>query len=170
MILGLSSHFEPILAPTQVGHGFGLPHTDENFNNADLGNCLDYTNRPSNNLRPGAYNCDRLKTMYGTVNGGRRDRFLRTAVQDDAESHISNGLGSVTATILADKYNQAISELPNVILGTFQTGDQRTLLATNVEPVENEWRVLRNHPRGGAFIRKLNDDLALEVHLVYPFN
>jgi hypothetical protein len=24
----------------EIGHGFGLPHTDENFYNADLGNCM----------------------------------------------------------------------------------------------------------------------------------
>jgi hypothetical protein len=26
--------------------GFGLPHSDESFTNADLGNCMDYTNSP----------------------------------------------------------------------------------------------------------------------------
>jgi len=28
-----------------LGHGFGLPHTDERFWNRDQGNCMDYTNR-----------------------------------------------------------------------------------------------------------------------------
>ena len=56
----------------EIGHGFGLPHTDENFNNKDLGNCLDYTNTPSNNLRPGDANCVRLLEMYGAVDGNRR--------------------------------------------------------------------------------------------------
>lgn len=27
----------------EIGHGFGLPHWDENFQNQDLGNCMDYT-------------------------------------------------------------------------------------------------------------------------------
>jgi len=58
----------------ELGHGYGLPHTDENFNNKDLGNCLDYTNTPRNNLRPGAANCDRLLEMYGPVEVGRRGR------------------------------------------------------------------------------------------------
>jgi hypothetical protein len=155
----------------KIGHGFGLPHTDENFNNADLGNCLDYTNRPSNNLRPGEYNCNRLKTMYGTVNGGQRDRFLRNAVQDEEESLPLREVGSVTDTMLADKYDQAMSELPHaIILANVKNSNHRTLFGSNIEPVENEWRVLRNHPRGGAFIRMLSDDLALEVHAVYPFN
>lgn len=48
----------------ELGHGYGLPHTDENFNNKDLGDCLDYTNTPKNNLRPGIANCNRLLGMY----------------------------------------------------------------------------------------------------------
>jgi len=53
----------------ELGHGYGLPHTDENFNNKDQGNCLDYTNTPANNLRPGDANCNRLLEMYGSVDG-----------------------------------------------------------------------------------------------------
>lgn len=48
----------------EIGHGFGLPHTDENPNNADLGNCLDYTNQPENNQLPGQVNFNRLVEIY----------------------------------------------------------------------------------------------------------
>ena len=51
----------------ELGHSFGLPHTDENFFNADLGNCLDYTNIPAANKSPGAINFERLATVYGTI-------------------------------------------------------------------------------------------------------
>ena len=54
----------------QIGHGFGLPHTDEDFNNRDTGECMDYTRTPSENMQPGAENFDFLAQMYGTVNGG----------------------------------------------------------------------------------------------------
>lgn len=50
----------------ELGHGFGLPHTDENFNNANLGNCLDYTNDPDENLLPGEVNMMKLSNMYLT--------------------------------------------------------------------------------------------------------
>lgn len=53
----------------EIGHGLGLPHTDENFLNRDLGNCLDYTNSPENNLEPGEVNFLTLLEMYGTVPG-----------------------------------------------------------------------------------------------------
>lgn len=76
----------------ELGHGYGLPHTDENFNNKDQGNCLDYTNTPSNNIRPGTANCNRLLSMYGSVDGtisassfaadGNRTRFLRSNSND----------------------------------------------------------------------------------------
>ncbi|MGK3761237.1 MAG: hypothetical protein ACI8RD_013555 [Bacillariaceae sp.] len=80
----------------ELGHGYGLPHTDENFNNKDLGNCLDYTNRPSNNLRPGQQNCNRLLEMYGAVNVGRRSRrTLRyrsdAEMYEDFESDFDDG-------------------------------------------------------------------------------
>lgn len=48
----------------ELGHGFGLPHTDENPYNKDLGNCLDYTTHPENNLHPGQVNFNRLDSMY----------------------------------------------------------------------------------------------------------
>ena len=146
----------------EVGHGFGLPHTDENFNNADLGNCLDYTNRPKNNLRPGEYNCNRLKTMYGTVNG---NRVLRRGGVSGPTADASDNESFPNA-----EYEHAMNELHSNVLST--TGGSRYLneLEDGEMPVEHEWRAIKNHPRGGAFVRRLNDDLALEVHLVYPFN
>jgi len=30
----------------ELGHGFGLPHWDEDFFHQDLGNCIDYTSKP----------------------------------------------------------------------------------------------------------------------------
>ena len=44
--------------------GFGLPHTDENFYNANLNNCLDYTSRPESNVEPGQVNFDKLEDAY----------------------------------------------------------------------------------------------------------
>lgn len=51
----------------EMGHGFGLPHTDTAMYNRNTGNCLDYTNRPKKNMRPGQVNYDRLVAVYGTV-------------------------------------------------------------------------------------------------------
>lgn len=66
-------------------HGFGLPHTDENPYNKNLGNCLDYTDDPQENLLPGEINFDKLQEMYLS-----QKRLLRRVENDD---------GSVIETI-----------------------------------------------------------------------
>ena len=52
----------------ELGHGLGLSHSDENFENKDLGDCMDYTHKHENNMHPGSSNFKALKQLYGTVN------------------------------------------------------------------------------------------------------
>eukprot|EP00579_Thalassiosira_antarctica_P001040 CAMPEP_0201876226 /NCGR_PEP_ID=MMETSP0902-20130614/7967_1 /ASSEMBLY_ACC=CAM_ASM_000551 /TAXON_ID=420261 /ORGANISM="Thalassiosira antarctica, Strain CCMP982" /LENGTH=644 /DNA_ID=CAMNT_0048403423 /DNA_START=97 /DNA_END=2031 /DNA_ORIENTATION=- len=65
----------------ELGHGLGLGHSDENFHNVDLGNCMDYTERPQNNMHPDESNFQTLEELYGNVNG--RVRVERLEVPDD---------------------------------------------------------------------------------------
>ncbi len=51
----------------EIGHTFGLDHQDTNFNNANLGTCMDYTNIPAgppSNEHPNAHDYDELVTIY----------------------------------------------------------------------------------------------------------
>jgi hypothetical protein len=48
----------------EVGHTLGLDHQDENFNNANLGTCMDYTNNPSSNQHPNQHDYDMLEEIY----------------------------------------------------------------------------------------------------------
>lgn len=54
----------------EVGHTFGLDHQDVNFNNLNLGTCMDYTNNPSrndgagDNLHPNVHDYAELETIY----------------------------------------------------------------------------------------------------------
>ena len=48
----------------EVGHTFGLDHQDEDFNNANLGTCMDYTNDPSTNQHPNQHDYDELQIIY----------------------------------------------------------------------------------------------------------
>lgn len=48
----------------EVGHTLGLDHQDENFDNANLGTCMDYTNDPSTNQHPNTHDYDELKIIY----------------------------------------------------------------------------------------------------------
>jgi len=50
-----------------MGHGFGLPHRDENPNNANLGSCLDYTNRHEGNQHPDEEDYQNLENLYGRI-------------------------------------------------------------------------------------------------------
>jgi hypothetical protein len=90
----------------EIGHGFGLDHTDENFNNANHGTCMDYTNvplGPPSNERPNAHDYDQLASIYAHLDsttttgadapgGPGNGRQSRSRV----ENVDANGNGSVT--------------------------------------------------------------------------
>jgi hypothetical protein len=48
----------------EIGHTFGLNHQDENFDNPNLGTCMDYTSDPSTNTHPNNHDYDQLATIY----------------------------------------------------------------------------------------------------------
>lgn len=51
----------------EVGHTLGLDHQDENFGNANLGTCMDYTNSPGGNQHPNQHDYDQLASIYGHI-------------------------------------------------------------------------------------------------------
>lgn len=54
----------------EIGHTFGLDHQDTNFNNTNLGTCMDYTNNPAgppSNEHPNAHDYDELAIIYNHV-------------------------------------------------------------------------------------------------------
>jgi hypothetical protein len=48
----------------EIAHDFGLDHQDENFENPNLGTCMDYTDDPSTNQHPNRHDYDQLVTIY----------------------------------------------------------------------------------------------------------
>jgi hypothetical protein len=48
----------------EVGHVLGLDHQDEDFSNANLGTCMDYTSDPSSNQHPDQHDYDMLEEIY----------------------------------------------------------------------------------------------------------
>lgn len=51
----------------EVAHDFGLDHQDENFSNANLGSCMDYTSDPDgppSNEHPNAHDFEQLALIY----------------------------------------------------------------------------------------------------------
>lgn len=51
----------------EVGHALGLTHQDENFNNAPLGSCMDYSNDPNPNQYPNYHDYVQLWNIYATM-------------------------------------------------------------------------------------------------------
>lgn len=52
----------------EVAHTFGLDHQDEDFANANLGTCMDYTSNPAGppaNTHPNAHDYEELEIIYG---------------------------------------------------------------------------------------------------------
>lgn len=175
----------------EMGHGYGLPHTDENFNNKDQGNCLDYTNRPSNNLRPGKANCDRLLGMYGSVDGTISNRMRRTrALRYRSDAEIYEDFAEEDDEFSNDDaqyyYEYARSQFPNMTAeyeealhelyydianGNHEQYEHQQEVEETVrteQKVRGKWRRLREHRRGGDFARRLNSGFVLEVHVLYP--
>jgi hypothetical protein len=51
----------------EIAHDFGLDHQDENFDNPNLGSCMDYTSDPDgppSNEHPNAHDFEQLETIY----------------------------------------------------------------------------------------------------------
>lgn len=48
----------------EIGHTFGLGHQDENFDNPNLGTCMDYTSYPASNQTPNVHDYEQLESIY----------------------------------------------------------------------------------------------------------
>ncbi|MFT4561283.1 MAG: hypothetical protein ACI9BW_001023 [Gammaproteobacteria bacterium] len=59
-----SDSFRQLVMCQEVAHTFGLDHQDENFNDANLGTCMDYTSDPIGNEHPNQHDYDQLELMY----------------------------------------------------------------------------------------------------------
>lgn len=57
----------------EVGHDFGLDHQDENFTNANLGTCMDYTNDWSTNQHPNAHDYEQLELIYSHADSAQAE-------------------------------------------------------------------------------------------------
>ncbi len=76
----------------EIGHTFGLDHQDENFNNPNLGTCMDYTSDPDgppSNEHPNNHDYDELATIYAHLDSTTTvDNFAATAPMPPAMGQI----------------------------------------------------------------------------------
>jgi len=59
-----TSAWRNLVTCQEVGHTFGLDHQDENFDNPNLGTCMDYTNSPGTNQHPNQHDYDMIEQIY----------------------------------------------------------------------------------------------------------
>ena len=68
-----TSDWRQMVMCQEIAHDFGLDHQDENFNNPNLGSCMDYTNDPDgppSNVHPNAHDFEQLLEIYAHLDGG----------------------------------------------------------------------------------------------------
>ena len=119
----------------EIGHGFGLPHTDENFMNTPQGDCLDYSNNPSPNLKPGKINYEKLADVYGEVGS----RMIR---QQSQNSDTADAMSKIRDETLLECAKNTFREK----VEAFQVG------------MQNEgWTLIHQHPLGEVHETDLGD-------------
>ncbi|HSL97628.1 MAG TPA: hypothetical protein VK831_03560, partial [Candidatus Deferrimicrobiaceae bacterium] len=64
-----TSAWRQLVMCQEIGHTFGLDHQDENFNNPNLGTCMDYTSSPGTNQHPNQHDYQQLEDIYAHTDG-----------------------------------------------------------------------------------------------------
>jgi uncharacterized membrane protein YgcG len=111
----------------EVGHDFGLDHQDEQFDNGNLGTCMDYTNAPDGgvvggfnygpaNRSPNAHDYDLLNSnsMYGSGHsdsggGGGGGGRPGAAADGFTFREVGKSLGGGSAVQDSGQWGQAVS-------------------------------------------------------------
>jgi len=61
----------------EIAHDVGLDHQDENFSNANLNTCMDYTNSPGSNQHPNAHDYEQLELIYNHSHAAQTNFAIR---------------------------------------------------------------------------------------------
>jgi len=82
----------------ELGHTIGLDHQDENFNNANLGTCMDYTAIPAGpppNYYPNQDDYDELNLIYAQTDSYNSYSISSPAAAPGNGKGAANGLGEI---------------------------------------------------------------------------
>ena len=92
----------------EVGHTFGLDHQDTNFDNPNLGTCMDYTNDPSTNQHPNTHDYDELVTIYAhldsttTIGQGPASASTSGTARSEWGREVARSTSGHTSTFVRD--------------------------------------------------------------------
>jgi hypothetical protein len=108
----------------EVGHTFGLDHTNEKFDDPNLGSCMDYTNDPDggaggasatdpSNEHPNQHDYDQLETIYTHLDN-------RTTVSSAGAASMLLPAANRVNLNRRDEWGQKIQESPNGQLALYK--------------------------------------------------
>jgi hypothetical protein len=81
----------------EVGHTLGLDHQDEDFDNQNLGTCMDYTNDPSTNQHPNSHDYQQLQTIYSHLDSTTTIGLVSNAAPGNS-GNSANSWGKLVST------------------------------------------------------------------------
>lgn len=158
----------------EIGHGFGLPHTDENFNNPDLGNCMDYTNRPANNRQPDESNFRFLKALYGVVPGSEESATDPATEESVAKEHASGihgngkkekkGGGGSNGRRL--EHEGQTDRVPHRVRRYLEDLDDEANRGLDYFTPKNGWELLHKSIGGQAHKKVLGNGFSVQIHFL----
>lgn len=94
----------------ELGHAFGLPHSDERHLNIDRGECMDYTYRYRNNLYPGKVNYEKLELLYGSFDKGTAVTAAARAANDTVTKNLQTPPPRQAAVSTMEEEESALPE------------------------------------------------------------
>jgi hypothetical protein len=89
-----TSAWKQMVMCQEVAHTFGLDHQDEDFNNANLGTCMDYTSDPSTNQLPNADDYKQLECIYATFTSTVSNSHCTSSGHSDSTTTIASSISS----------------------------------------------------------------------------
>jgi hypothetical protein len=133
--------------------GFGLPHVDESFTNKDTGSCLDYSDKPQNDLHPNFYNWNFLNDLYGNAN------YSAPIYPPNA---MTSGNGGGRRDLSEDR---ELLQLPQWAHDEWR---QIRAAAIVVGETPSHWRKLHSSPHGDIHEVPLNEGYTIRVERLRP--
>ena len=92
----------------EIAHDFGLDHQDEDFDNANLNTCMDYTNDPTSNQHPNQHDYQQIQTIYSHLDSTTTVDMVASGIGNGASSwgkHVSSSPGGRTSWYRLDLGN-----------------------------------------------------------------
>jgi len=134
-----TSAWKHLVVCQEVAHTFGLDHQDENFDNANLGTCMDYTSNPGTNQHPNKGDYDQLLCIYDPATAGKT---LSTS------THSCTGTGHLDST---------------TTIGAMPPG----FANANVNAIENWGEKVSDNGQNAMFVRDFGDGYKIFTFVIW---